>query len=190
MDIFKFPLLAEVWGTVSDWVMIAVTSVTAYFLWKTLKSQKEVQQAQNKLLEIEQLRVREDYKPVVKYKYFEDNTILKNLSKPLENDEQIVSIALFYNSHRGLKVKVTFEESSEVLQMIQMINPSNSEDDYKASVHFITKNFHVRPLSYFINFECQYQDVAGTIYKQTVLCYKYIGADVNLRPFLVTVVNS
>ncbi|MDP9076163.1 MAG: hypothetical protein M3O71_01965 [Bacteroidota bacterium] len=42
MDLFKFPFLSDVWGTVSDWVMIAVTTITAIFLYKTLKSQKEV----------------------------------------------------------------------------------------------------------------------------------------------------
>lgn len=67
MDVFKFPFLAEVWGTVSDWIMIMVTSVTAYFLYKTLRSQKDVQQAQNKLLKIEQIRLREDFKPKLDY---------------------------------------------------------------------------------------------------------------------------
>jgi len=67
MSYLGFSIPADSWGTVSDWVMIIVTSVTAYFLYKTLKSQKEVQQTQNSLLKIEQLRVREDFKPNLKY---------------------------------------------------------------------------------------------------------------------------
>ena len=41
MDIFNFPFLSEIWGTVSDWVMIMVTGITAYFLYKTLYAQKK-----------------------------------------------------------------------------------------------------------------------------------------------------
>lgn len=55
----------EIWGTVSDWLMVAVTMLTAYYLYKTLKSQKEVQITQNKLFEIESVRFRESIKPVV-----------------------------------------------------------------------------------------------------------------------------
>ncbi len=36
----SFP--AEVWGTVSDWVMIVVTGGTGFLIWQTLKSQREV----------------------------------------------------------------------------------------------------------------------------------------------------
>src|SRR5690554_4717363 len=39
--LFEFPFIAEVWGTVSDWVMIFVTAITAYLLWNTLQEQKE-----------------------------------------------------------------------------------------------------------------------------------------------------
>ena len=54
MDTFKFLFNSVLWGPVSEWVMIGVTSVTAFFLYRTLQSQKDVQGAQNKLLEIEQ----------------------------------------------------------------------------------------------------------------------------------------
>lgn len=38
-SLFEFPFNARVWGTASDWAMIAVTAITAYFLWKTLTKQ-------------------------------------------------------------------------------------------------------------------------------------------------------
>lgn len=66
MDLFKFPFHADVWGTASEWVMIVVTTITAIFLYRTLRSQQEVQKSQNRLLEIEQLRLREDYRPELK----------------------------------------------------------------------------------------------------------------------------
>ncbi|SEM57626.1 hypothetical protein SAMN05216436_105224 [bacterium A37T11] len=37
-EIFKFPFIAGVWGGVSDWVIICVTALTAFFLYRTLKS--------------------------------------------------------------------------------------------------------------------------------------------------------
>ena len=52
----------EIWGTVSDWVMITVTFATAFLLLLTLKSQKEVQRTQNELFRIEKRGyIREGY---------------------------------------------------------------------------------------------------------------------------------
>ncbi|SMC52727.1 hypothetical protein [Pedobacter nyackensis] len=52
-DLFKFPFISEVWGTSSDWVMVLVTGITAYFLWRTLRSQTTVQNLQQDLHRIE-----------------------------------------------------------------------------------------------------------------------------------------
>ncbi|SHM44361.1 hypothetical protein [Flavobacterium chilense] len=70
----------EIWGTVSDWLMVAVTTLTAYYLYKTLKSQKEVQITQNRLFEIESVRFRESIKPDLKYK------ISENIITPQEKE--------------------------------------------------------------------------------------------------------
>lgn len=59
--------------------MVAVTTLTAYYLYKTLKSQKEVQTTQNKLFEIETVRFRKSIKPVLKYKISE--TLLRPVKK-------------------------------------------------------------------------------------------------------------
>jgi hypothetical protein len=40
------PYRAEVWGTVSDWVMVGVTALTAVVIWRTLESQRIVQKDQ------------------------------------------------------------------------------------------------------------------------------------------------
>lgn len=53
-NIFFFS--AEIWGTVSDWVMIVVTGISLYFLWKTLQSQLEVQSTQTSLAEYEKYK--------------------------------------------------------------------------------------------------------------------------------------
>lgn len=53
-----------IWGTVSDWVMIIVTAVTAILLWKTLNAQINVQTLQTKLLKIENERFRSEILPM------------------------------------------------------------------------------------------------------------------------------
>ena len=47
--------------------MAIVTSITAYYLYQTLKSQKEVQETQSKLFEIEKTRFLESIKPILKF---------------------------------------------------------------------------------------------------------------------------
>lgn len=36
LGMFIFPYYAEIWGTISDWVMVFVTTLTAVYLIKTL----------------------------------------------------------------------------------------------------------------------------------------------------------
>jgi hypothetical protein len=64
MDLFKFPFLAEVWGTAADWTMVIVTAGTLYLLIKTLRSQLEVQKAQQKTTLIESERYAKEFMPL------------------------------------------------------------------------------------------------------------------------------
>jgi hypothetical protein len=191
MDIFKFPLLAEIWGTISDWVMIGVTTVTAYFLYKTLQSQKDVQQAQNKLLEIEQLRVREDFKPILKFSPYEDADFLKRNSDPLKADEEIVSISVIYNPHRTFKLIFDTVEAEDVPRIFQKVELSDSENEKKVTLNFIIKNFsnYNFALFYFFIFQCKYQDIAGTNYVQRVSCFKYKDGKEYINSSSTTIVN-
>lgn len=61
------PFDPNIWGHVSEWLMVIVTSLTAFYLYKTLKSQLEVQQIQNELLKLESLKLKESVKPLLKY---------------------------------------------------------------------------------------------------------------------------
>lgn len=58
-------LSPEIWGTVSDWFMVLVTLVTAVFLYKTLKSQMDVQKQQSILANIEIKRFRKTVLPKI-----------------------------------------------------------------------------------------------------------------------------
>lgn len=46
-EIFKFPFSSDVWGRVSDWVIIAVTILTAYYLYHTLRAQQVITKIAN-----------------------------------------------------------------------------------------------------------------------------------------------
>jgi hypothetical protein len=64
MDINNFgPFNADTWGSVSDWTMVIVTALTAWYLYKTLTSQTIVQGLQQKLTDIEGLRVKYEIMP-------------------------------------------------------------------------------------------------------------------------------
>lgn len=41
IDLYKYPYIAEVWGTMSDWAMVLVTTLTAVFLILSFRAQKK-----------------------------------------------------------------------------------------------------------------------------------------------------
>lgn len=66
MDINNFgPFHFEVWGAVSDWIMVIVTTLTAIFLYYSLKSQRAVQKMQQSITVIQLneylLKIRPDF---------------------------------------------------------------------------------------------------------------------------------
>lgn len=64
------PFVAEVWGTVSDWVMVIVTVVTARFLYVTFSEQRKANQISLKHLQLQiipTLKVSETLTPVDDY---------------------------------------------------------------------------------------------------------------------------
>jgi len=64
MDINNFgPFNADTWGSVSDWLITGFTLGSIIFLWRTLTSQKKVQQLQQSLSKIDTLRYLKEIKP-------------------------------------------------------------------------------------------------------------------------------
>jgi hypothetical protein len=143
------------WGTIPDWVMIIVTIFTAYFLYQTLKSQKDVQETQTKLFDIEKVRFRESIKPQLKY----------NLS-----NESYMPLQM---NQKSLTIEITNETNSIALEMIldsenTDYNPLETRGDFSTKrnslikgdqpilIHFSTDNFD------FVNFNIIYKDIVGT----------------------------
>jgi len=121
--------------------MILVTSITAYFLYKTLKSQREVQQAQNKLLEIEQTRLRQQFKPDIQYHSFSDSIGEKHRLK-LKKTSDLVLVAV-KNHSENAAIDFGFPKFDnphvEVAEMFHS-QPSLVKGDEYAAIYFIVKN--------------------------------------------------
>nr|WP_276903217.1 hypothetical protein [Pedobacter kyonggii] len=69
MDINNFGIFnSGTWGTVSDWFMVLVTAITARYIYKTLKSQTEVQKIQEQATNIENEKYRITIEPIFSVK--------------------------------------------------------------------------------------------------------------------------
>lgn len=169
IDINNFgPFEYAVWGSVSDWIMIVVTGLTAYFLWRTLESQKEVQQAQNLLTKIEHARYRREIEP-----RFE---LLKPEIEIYAEGEQLqaplVIFAFKLNNNQALDVKIEvklvgknsqkrwrFDELTKYYDKVLaldevMIDGDYNDDQYKGTVRLI------------VNFQLTFTDIEGVKFRQ------------------------
>jgi hypothetical protein len=175
MQILKIFIL-ENWGTIADWVMIGVTAITAYFLYKTLKSQNDVQKTQNDLYRIESIRFRESIKPVLKYSGAVD------MMKLEDTDKKILTIEVTNETNSlALKISRVVKQSDKPNQIFIPMGLSDKCDhlingDKPLLYHFLIDN----PMNNWVIFSLSYQDVAGTKYKQAVLCIcDSYGIDIN-----------
>jgi hypothetical protein len=95
-----FPFYVEIWGTVSDWVMIFVTAFTALYLVKTFRQQ-------NTALEMERYRFSMSIRPSFSAKL--------NLYEPLiklnEEGKIKVNLVIKVENHRALMEKIEVEVS-------------------------------------------------------------------------------
>jgi hypothetical protein len=165
MDLFKFPFLSEVWGTVSDWAALIVYAITGYLIYKTLKSQQEVQQTQNRLLKIEQLRIREDFKPNLKYSRVDLGGKLGDESKLM------ISIAVKNISESpAIKFNIIHEKTHGATFVIaRPMRRTLKCDEEHETMNFVVDNEKEAHLNCTIYFTIEYEDVTGTGYTQTVL---------------------
>jgi len=103
MDINNFgPFNADTWGTVSDWFVALVTLVTAYYLYKTLKSQLKVQELGQQALEFERVRFTRETRPDFELTGIDSKIVRTNDSDELEVIVTIKNIA----SHSAYNVRI------------------------------------------------------------------------------------
>jgi hypothetical protein len=133
MNINNFgPFLSDVWGTVSDWAMVAVTGTTLYYINKTFKSQYEVQKLQQQSTNIENEKFRIGVLP------FFELTIVKTDFEFINDDVQIKILAgihLIKNESLNLKI--------ELNEFISNIIFSYKEDNsLYNNLNYLSENAH------------------------------------------------
>lgn len=160
---FIYIFNADVWGHVSDWVMVIFAATSAIFLYKTLRSQQDVQKTQNELYKIESIRFRESIKPILKYSGSIDKM------KPGDESKKILTIEVINETSSIAldisKIVANNKHSNQIFIPIGFADRRNHlvKDDAPLLFHFLLD-------SEYVTFILTYQDVAGSKYKQSVIC--------------------
>ena len=158
-----FPV--ELWGTVSDWAAVILTVLAAYFVYLTLKSQKDVQQKQTVLFKIESIRFEESIKPVLKY--------IANLDefKPDDEKKQILTIKVTnVKENAALEISKIVEKNEQTNQIFIPLNFSSTRNHLSKGDEPLLFHFLVEGDLSFVTFALTYEDINGTKYKQGVYC--------------------
>lgn len=109
VELFKFPFISDVWGTASDWVMILVTAITAYFLWKTLNAQTKSIAIQNEtLVHQEQIAKIERHKYIenIKPEFELEITNIRTREVSEATTRLVMDVSLTSKSNKALDVKI------------------------------------------------------------------------------------
>ena len=177
----------DIWGTVSDWVMVGVTALTAILLLITLKSQREVQKTQNELFRIESIRFRESIKPILNY------SASTGKMKPEEEDKKILTVEVTNETNRiALNISKIVADSEQTKQIFIPLGFSDRRDhltkgDNPLLFHFLIDS--KSRVSGWVIFTLKYQDIAGTKYKQGVICIcDDYGIEIN--PYLPEIITT
>jgi hypothetical protein len=161
--LYLFP--SDVWGTVSDWVMVGVTSLTAFYLYKTLKSQQEVQRTQNELYRIESIRFAESIKPKLNY------SASTSMVKTNEEGKEILTIEVRNETESiALDISRVLSEGNKSKQVFIPKGYSDIRDHLIKGDNPMLFHFLIEPKMTFITFSIEYKDVAGSKYRQGVFC--------------------
>jgi|GEM_PF-4439396 len=165
------PFQSEIWGTVSDWVMIFVTMVTAYYLYRTLQSQKIVQEAQSQITIIENERYRNEHLPVFDLKCTQTDV------ERLEKEVRLIPVFILKLSGgacKYVKLKHHLPKDSSVKWPLHF---SFSYNNYKngRTISFrlpITIDHEKFPRDTIVSFSVECADYVNNKYQQTFK-YKY-----------------
>ncbi|MDP4239652.1 MAG: hypothetical protein Q8904_09325 [Bacteroidota bacterium] len=182
--LMTYLFVPEIWGTVSDWVMIAVTFATALLLLLTLKSQKKVQQTQNELFRIEKIRFKESIKPMLKYSVSKDQAKSDNKNRKLLTIEVINE-----TSSSALKISRFVADNEQTIQLFSGIVSLDSKCDHltkgdKPLLFHFGINLESAVFSHYIIFIMKYQDIAETKYQQRVICIYDEDYGIEIHPSL------
>lgn len=165
-DLFRLPFDVNVWRTVSDWVMIFVTAITAYYLYQSLKSQREIQLMQQKVTKMEEydylMKIKPDFKISI-----DRSTIKPNLSGPqivnclaiLEAENHTaINVKILIRTYINNELRAEFDESFDRREPKYGIALKIDQFEVKRDG---SDNFH-------ITYNTTYEDIEGNPYKKRI----------------------
>lgn len=171
MNINHFgPLSPEVWGSVSDWLNITVTAITLYFIYRTFRSQVEVQQMQLKVTNIENERFRKECLPVFQAEILEDQP-----AQPANPKELLISIG--FGLKKGECRNLTLAVESNMAKSLTWNHLAGNFQYLMAGGAnlidvLVTKNNEDEPYMFPVTLDFLYEDMVGNLYKQKIHCIK------------------
>jgi len=170
------PFNAEVWGTVSDWVVVAVTTTTAFFIYRTFRSQISVQRNQQYITDIEGERFRIEYKPKLQLgvqeviNKTEGASVKSNIRVFLsivEKDCKNLNIETPPNTSTVESVSISKDGIGLSSSIDYVYAPNNYNLHFKVSSIAAIFPYEGGSLFFFLHFE----DIIGNRYRQE---YRYI----------------
>ncbi len=169
----RYQFNPEIWGTVSDWMIIFITLVTAVFLYKTLRSQQGTQELQANLLKIELQREKTRVMPVF------------SIKPRFEEKDMYFEIALNDNIAREVEFTFTFLHSlkvttNEEINLKHDLLPGKT--DFNICWHINEKPFDLSTVE--VKILVSFQDIHGYKYEQKILTSSsssYLGLPVEIN---------
>jgi len=169
MNINHFgPFSSDVWGTVSDWIYIIVTATTLYFIYRTFRSQLEVQRMQLKITNIENERYRHETLPV-----FEAEIMDEQPTQPSEPSQMLVCIGIALKKYACKNVKLTVaSHMAEKLEWTHLVGNFKYVTAGSANLIdvLITKQEHSHKWMFPIELIFHFEDMVGNSYEQNIHC--------------------
>lgn len=167
--------------------MVGVTGVTAYYLYKTLKSQQEVQYTQNELFKIERIIFKEKIKPILKYSASDDklksgDECTKILTMEVTNSTDSTALGIS-------KIISENEQTKQIFIPMGFGDTRNhlTKGDSPLLFHFLIDSKSAS-LGGYVVFAVKYQDIAGTKYYQRVFCI-CDNQGIEIHPYLPEIIN-
>jgi len=174
LEMFHFPYSASIWGSIADWIMIIVTALTAWFLWKTFQSQIMIQQMQQKQLDIEYYKHKKDIMP--RFDFQVKKSIGKNTILNLDifcRDAQAHIKEIICHKTESVDKKLTILENKSM--------HANSALGYSLQVN--------KEINFNVSISINYTDRDKNSYHQYLLIFDVEGK-VNIHTSIPTLVDD
>jgi len=173
----RLKLDPAIWGTVSDWLIIILTLLTAIFIYKTLKSQYEVQKMQLEITNIELHKFRDLLRPEINVSFQEFDSITNRinfkisvLNRSLKNPRFISQSPLIIN--HAAKTESQLNNNYQYIIHDYMLPEDKRSIEIGIDFNdgtWYTKNDEKFEGFYFANILMHYEDTKNYLYENLII---------------------